>query len=218
MKNVAVLVSGRGSNLAALLEAAAEGAPFRIGCVVSNRAEAPALEKARAAGVEAVTIESAAFGKDRSAFELAVDAALRERDVELVALAGFMRVLTPTFIARWAGRLVNIHPSLLPLFPGLDTHARALAAGVRLHGCTVHHVTAEVDGGPIIGQAAVPVLPDDDAARLAARVLRAEHVLYPNALALLCQGEDAPVRGFGPPPNQPLIVSGWLGGSTVPAS
>ena len=216
MKTVAVLASGRGSNLAALIEAAAEGAPFRIGCVLANRADAPALEKARAAGIETITIESAAFGQDRAAFELAMDGALQARGVEVVALAGFMRVLTPTFVARWAGRLVNIHPSLLPLFPGLDTHARALAAGVRLHGCTVHLVTTEVDGGPIIAQAAVAVLPDDDAERLAARVLRAEHVLYPNALALLCQGLEAPVRGFGPPPNQPLIVSGWLGGSVPP--
>lgn len=208
MTDVAVLVSGRGSNLSALIEAQNSGAPFRLRCVLSNRPGAPALGKAHEAGIEALALDHTQFGKDRQAFEEALDAMLRQRGVEVVALAGFMRVLTPWFVERWSGRLINIHPSLLPLFPGLDTHARAIAAGVRLHGCTVHYVTAEVDGGPVIAQAAVPVMPDDDAESLAARVLKAEHVLYPNALALIASKGE--VRGFGPPPNQPLIVSGWL--------
>lgn len=210
MKPVAVLVSGRGSNLEALIEAERAGAPYRIRVVVSNRPDALALEKAAAAGIEAVTVDHRPFGKDREAFERALDAALRARGVELVALAGFMRVLTPWFVRAWAGRLINIHPSLLPLFPGLDTHARALDAGMKLHGCTVHYVTEEVDGGPIIAQAAVAVAPDDTPETLAARVLKAEHVLYPNALGLVAQGEGGEVRGFGPPPNQPMIASGFL--------
>ena len=210
MTRVAVLISGRGSNLGALLEAEQGGAPYEIACVLSNRPEAAGLARAREAGKEALSLDHRVFGQDRQAFEEALDGLLRQREIELIALAGFMRVLTPWFVARWAGRLINIHPSLLPLFPGLDTHARALAAGVKLHGCSVHYVTPEVDAGPIIAQAAVPVLPEDTPESLAARVLRAEHVLYPNALALVAQGTGAEVRGFGPPPNQPLIVSGWL--------
>ncbi len=175
----ALLISGRGSNMVALLEAMrAPGYPARPVLVLANRADAGGL--ARAGDVPTRVVESR--GRTREDFEAALDAALREAGVEFIALAGFLRVLTPGFVARWAGRMVNIHPSLLPLFPGLDTHARALAAGVRVHGCTVHWVSAEVDGGAIIGQAAVPVFSGDTEAALAARVLAAEHRLYPAAL------------------------------------
>jgi phosphoribosylglycinamide formyltransferase-1 len=185
----AVLISGRGSNMAALLEAAADPAyPAEIALVLSNRDDAAGLDHARSRGVPTAVVESRVFGRDRAAFERAVTAELRGHGVELVALAGFMRVLTPGFVATWQDRLVNIHPSLLPAFPGLDTHARALAAGVKLHGCTVHLVRAGVDDGPILAQAAVPVLPDDTEAELAARVLAEEHRLYPAALGWLAAG------------------------------
>ncbi|HZF74659.1 MAG TPA: phosphoribosylglycinamide formyltransferase [Acetobacteraceae bacterium] len=188
-RRVAILISGRGSNMAALLDAAADPAyPADIVLVLSNRADAEGLARAEAAGVPTAVVESRSFGRDRGGFEAAMTTTLDRHGVEIVALAGFMRVLTEGFVARWAGRMVNIHPSLLPAFPGLDTHARALAAGVRLHGCTVHLVTPGVDEGPILAQAAVPVLPGDDAARLAARVLEQEHRLYPAALAWLAAG------------------------------
>lgn len=188
-RRTAILISGRGSNMAALLAAAADPAyPAVIALVLSNRADAAGLARAADAGVPTAVVESRAFGRDRAAFERAMEAKLARHDVELVALAGFMRVLTPAFVRRWEGRLVNIHPSLLPAFPGLDTHARALAAGVRLHGCTVHLVSAGVDEGPIIAQAAVPVLAADTAETLAARVLAQEHLLYPAALAALAAG------------------------------
>jgi phosphoribosylglycinamide formyltransferase-1 len=185
----AILISGRGSNMAALLAAAADPAyPVEIALVLSNRDEAPGLDIARAAGVPTAVVESRLFGGDRDAFERAVEGELHGHGIELVALAGFMRVLTEGFVARWQDRLVNVHPSLLPAFPGLDTHARALAAGVRLHGCTVHLVRAGVDDGPILAQAAVPVLPYDTEADLAARVLAQEHRIYPAALAWLAAG------------------------------
>jgi phosphoribosylglycinamide formyltransferase 1 len=185
---VAVLISGRGSNMAALIEAAAApDYPAEIALVVSNRADAAGLAHAAARGVQTAVVESR--GRARPEFEAALQGALAEHRIALVALAGFMRVLTEGFVAAWAGRMVNIHPSLLPAFPGLDTHARALAAGVRLHGCTVHLVTPGVDEGPIIAQAAVPVLPDDTEAALAARVLAEEHRLYPAALAWLASGQ-----------------------------
>jgi phosphoribosylglycinamide formyltransferase 1 len=189
-RRTAVLISGRGSNMAALLEAAARdpGYPAEIALVLSNRADAAGLALARAAGVPAAAVESRGFRGDREAFERAVEAELARHEVELVALAGFLRVLTPGFVGRWEGRLVNVHPSLLPAFPGLDTHARALAAGVRLHGCTVHLVTPGVDEGPILAQAAVPVLPGDTPEALAARVLAQEHRIYPAALAWLAAG------------------------------
>jgi phosphoribosylglycinamide formyltransferase-1 len=188
-RRVAVLISGRGSNMAALLEAAADPAyPAEVCLVLSNRGDAAGLEHARARGVPTALVDSRPFGRDRAAFERAVEAELHGHGVELVALAGFMRVLTEGFCARWQDRLVNIHPSLLPAFPGLDTHARALAAGVTLHGCTVHLVRPNVDDGPILGQAAVPVLPDDTEASLAARVLAEEHRLYPAALGWLAAG------------------------------
>ncbi|HEY9548018.1 MAG TPA: phosphoribosylglycinamide formyltransferase, partial [Kiloniellaceae bacterium] len=156
--------------------------------VLSNRPAAGGLDHARAAGVPAQALDHKAYA-GREPFEAAVTAALEAAGVELVCLAGFMRVVTPGFVRHWQGRMINIHPSLLPLFPGLDTHARALAAGVKLHGCSVHYVSEEVDGGPIIGQAAVPVLPGDDPARLAARVLAAEHRLYPACLRLIAEGK-----------------------------
>ena len=187
-KRLGLLISGRGSNMAAILAAAAPDYPAEPVLVLSNSADAAGIEVAKARGVPAAVVESRAFKGDRAGFEAAMEAELTRHGVEIIALAGFMRVLTADFVRRWEGRLINIHPSLLPAFPGLDTHARALAAGVRLHGCTVHLVTAGVDEGPILAQAAVPVLPDDTEARLAARVLAAEHQLYPAALSWLAAG------------------------------
>lgn len=186
---VGVLISGRGSNLKSLLDACATpGFPAQIVTVISNRPGAGGLDHARAAGVAAETIDHKDFD-GREAFEATVTAALEAAGVELLCLAGFMRVVSAGFVRHWQGRMINIHPSLLPLFPGLDTHARALEAGVRLHGCSVHYVNEEVDGGPIIGQAAVPVLPGDDPDSLAARVLTAEHRLYPACLRLVAEGK-----------------------------
>ncbi len=180
---VAVLVSGRGSNLSALIEASLEADyPARIALVLSNRPDAGGLGLARAAGIAAHAIDHRGFGTDRQAHERAIDAALREAGIACVCLAGYMRVLTPFLTAAWDGRMLNIHPSLLPAFPGLHTHERALRAGVKLHGCTVHLVTDRVDEGPILGQAAVAVQPGDTPEQLAARVLRQEHRLYPLAL------------------------------------
>lgn len=188
-KRVAVLISGRGSNLGALIAAARHpDYPAELALVLSNKAEAAGLERAREAGIPTAVVESRPFGKDRAGFEAAMQARLDEAGIGLIALAGFMRVLTEGFVSAWAGRMLNIHPSLLPAFPGLDTHARALAAGVRLHGCTVHFVTPGVDEGPVIAQAAVPVRPEDDEAALAARVLAQEHRLYPAALAWAASG------------------------------
>lgn len=185
----AILISGRGSNMAALLDAAADPAyPAEIALVLSNRADAAGLARAAAAGVPTAVVESRAHRGDRPGFEAAMETVLAAHGIGLVALAGFMRVLTPGFVERWAGRLVNIHPSLLPAFPGLETHERALAAGVRLHGCTVHLVSAGVDEGPILAQAAVPVRADDTPATLAARVLEQEHRIYPAALGWLAAG------------------------------
>lgn len=196
-RRVAVLISGRGSNMAALLAAAEEPSfPAEIALVLSNRADAAGLAHAASRGVPTAVVESRVFKGDRAGFETAMEAELARRGTEIVALAGFMRVLTEGFVARWEGRMINVHPSLLPAFPGLDTHARALAAGVRLHGCTVHLVTAGVDEGPILAQAAVPVLPDDDAERLAARVLAAEHRLYPAALAAFIAGSARPAEAM----------------------
>jgi phosphoribosylglycinamide formyltransferase-1 len=186
---VGVLISGRGSNLKALLEAcAAPDHPAEIVTVISNRPGAGGLDHARAAGVATAVVDHTAYD-GREPFEAAVTAGLEDAGVDVVCLAGFMRVVTAGFVRRWQARLINIHPSLLPLFPGLDTHARALAAGVKLHGCSVHYVSEEVDGGAIIGQAAVPVLPGDDPDSLAARVLAAEHRLYPACLRLVAEGK-----------------------------
>lgn len=184
----AVLISGRGSNMTALLAAAAApDYPAEIALVLSNEPEAAGLAAAAAAGVPARAVPHRDH-PDRATFERALEAELTAAGIALVCLAGFMRVLSPDFCRRWTGRLINVHPSLLPAFPGLDTHARALAAGVRLAGCSVHFVSPEVDGGALIGQAAVPVEPDDTAETLAARVLAAEHRLYPRCLALVAGG------------------------------
>ena len=180
----AIMLSGRGTNMVALLDAASASAfPAEIVTVVSNRADAPGLEIARSRGVEALAIPHKAFGRDREAHEREIDKALRDRGVGLICLAGYMRLLTPFFVQSWAGRMINIHPSLLPDFPGLETHRRAIEAGAARHGCTVHVVTEVMDEGPILDQESVPVLPGDDAESLAARVLAREHVLYPRALA-----------------------------------
>ena len=185
---VAVLISGRGSNLRALAEACAVPEfPAEIVLVLSNDPGAAGLRLSEEAGLRSAAIDHRDFA-DRDRFEQAIEAELRASGAELVCLAGFMRLLTPGFVARWRDRLINIHPSLLPAFKGLDTHARALAAGVRISGCTVHYVRADMDDGPIVMQAAVPVLDGDDPETLAARVLTAEHACYPAALRLIAEG------------------------------
>ena len=196
----AILISGRGSNMVALIEAAQSADfPAEIALVAANLPEAGGLERARQAGIATAAVDHRPFGRDREAFERKLDEVLRVNQIELVALAGFMRVLTPWFVTRWEGRLINIHPSLLPDFRGTHTHARALEAGVSEHGCTVHFVVPELDAGPTIAQAKVPVLPGDDEASLTARVLEQEHILYPQALALVASGaaklEDGAVLG-----------------------
>lgn len=179
-----VLISGRGSNMTALIEAAQDPAyPAEIVLVASNNPDAGGLASAAAAGIATVAIDHRPFKGDREAHERALDAELRKAGVELVALAGYMRILTPWFVRAWSGRMLNIHPSLLPHFPGIHTHQRALEAGHDKHGCTVHWVIEELDAGPIIGQAEVPILPGDDEATLAARVLGVEHGLYRQSLA-----------------------------------
>lgn len=180
-KRVAVLISGRGSNLKALLDAKQDA--YEIALVISNVPDAGGLSYAREAGVKHITIDHKPFGKDREGFELEIDAELCAHAIEIVALAGFMRVLTPFFVGAWAGRLVNIHPSLLPKYPGVKTHERALEAGDAEHGCTVHLVVDEVDSGEILGQARMPILPGDTPDALAHRLLTLEHDLYPRCLA-----------------------------------
>ncbi|MGE0415536.1 MAG: phosphoribosylglycinamide formyltransferase [Acetobacteraceae bacterium] len=188
-RRAAILISGRGSNMAALLDAARNPAyPAEIVLVLSNRPDAQGLVIAAAAGIPTAIVDHRPFKGDRSAHEREIDAALRRAGAEIVCLAGYMRLLTPFLVDAWQGRMLNIHPSLLPAFKGLDTHARALAAGVRLHGCTVHLVTQDMDEGPILAQAAVPVLTHDTEAVLAERVLRQEHVVYPAALAAFAAG------------------------------
>jgi len=185
---VAVLISGRGSNMVALIEAAKDPAyPAEIVLVLSNRPDAAGLGRAAEAGIPARAVDHRAF-PDRANFDAALDAELRAADVDLVCLAGFMRIFTPAFVAGWAGRMLNIHPSLLPLFKGTHTHAQALEAGVRLHGCTVHFVVPELDAGPIVAQAAIPVREGDDPDSLADRVIVQERRLYPAVLALVADG------------------------------
>lgn len=185
---LAILISGRGSNMEALVRAArAPEYPAETVLVLSNRPEAAGLMFAEAAGIPALAIDHKAYGKDREAFERDLDAALRAAGVEIIALAGFMRVLTNWFVTRWEGRMINIHPSLLPKYKGLDTHQRAIDAGDTEAGCTVHWVSAGVDEGEIIAQARVPILPGDTADTLAARTLPAEHKLYPEALKIACK-------------------------------
>ena len=188
---VAVMISGAGSNMAALIDAAGEtDAPFEVVLVLSNKAEAGGLAVAEAKGVPTAVVDHGAFGKDRAAHEQAIQTVLEAHGVEVVTLAGYMRLLTPFLVERWAGRMLNIHPSLLPKYPGLDTHARAIAAGDAEAGCTVHLVTEGVDDGPVLGQAVVPVLDDDTPASLAQRVLASEHRLYAQALADFCRTLD----------------------------
>jgi phosphoribosylglycinamide formyltransferase-1 len=187
---VGVLISGGGTNAMALIAAAAKADyPATIALVVSNRPKAPGLAKAQAAGVPVAAFDHRPHGEDREAHERLIDQALREAGVELVALAGYMRIFTPWFVEAWSGRMLNIHPALLPAFPGLHPHRQALEAGVKLHGCSVHWVTDALDAGPLIGQAAVPVMPGDDEETLAARVLVAEHRLYPACVAAAATGQ-----------------------------
>lgn len=208
LKNVVVLISGRGSNLEAILKTAAaekwhQSPGARVVAVISNRADAEGLAIARAFGVPTQVVAHV-DQSSREAFDAALAAAIDAQSPALVVLAGFMRVLTPSFVSRYEGRLINIHPSLLPLFPGLGTHRRALEAGVRVHGATVHFVSPTVDSGPIIAQAAVAVHPDDDEAMLAARVLEQEHRLLPRAVRLVlegrarCEGSKVVLQGVGP--------------------
>jgi phosphoribosylglycinamide formyltransferase-1 len=185
-RRVAVLISGRGSNMVALIEAArAKDFPAEIVVVISNRSDAGGLERAKASGIPALTIESKPFGKDRAAFEAALQSALDQHKVELICLGGFMRLLTAEFVQRWFGRMLNIHPSLLPSFPGLEPQAQALRAGVKISGATVHFVIPETDAGPIVMQGAVAVCDDDTPQTLAARILEIEHRIYPAALRLV---------------------------------
>jgi phosphoribosylglycinamide formyltransferase 1 len=188
-KRAAVLISGRGSNMVALIEAAkAADYPAEIALVVSNEPAAEGLKHAAQAGVATAVVDHRPFGKDREAFERALDRELAAHGIEIVCLAGFMRLLTPWFVRQWEGRLINIHPALLPAFKGLDTHRRAIEAGAAEHGATVHFVVPEMDSGPVILQRAVPVKPGDTEQALAVRVLAVEHEIYPQALRLLAEG------------------------------
>ena len=187
-KRVAILISGRGSNMAALIEAAKDPAyPAEIVLVLSNRHDAAGIATAHDAGIATAVVDHKQF-KEREAFEHALQKVLEEHRIDIVCLAGFMRLLTPWLISRWDRRMINIHPALLPAFKGLDTHERAIAGRAREHGATVHFVVPEMDSGPIILQGAVPVLKDDTAATLAARVLAVEHRIYPQALRLVAEG------------------------------
>ncbi len=195
-KRVAVLISGRGSNMAALIDAAKDkNYPAEIALVLSNRPDAGGLATARDAGIATHAVDHKPFGKDRAAFDQAMQKVLETHRVDLVCLAGFMRLLSPAFVAQWQERMLNIHPALLPAFKGLDTHQRALDAAAKVHGATVHFVVPEMDAGPIIVQGAVAVRADDDEESLAARVLAVEHRIYPQALALVAQGRVRVVDG-----------------------
>ncbi len=203
MKNIVILISGRGSNMEAIVRAAqAERWPARIAAVISNKADAQGLKFAAAHGIASAVVENQKFAT-RAQFDAALQQAIDSFSPDLVVLAGFMRILTPSLVAHYAGRMLNIHPSLLPDFPGLGTHRQALASGAAQHGATVHFVTAELDHGPIVAQAVVPVLPDDTETTLAARVLEQEHRLYPRAIALFIDDkltlEDGTVRIAGAP-------------------
>lgn len=187
---VAILISGRGSNMVALVEAAkADDFPAEIAVVISNRADAAGLARAAKEGVPTVTIDSKSFGKDRAAFEAKLQSALEDHRIELICLGGFMRLFTAEFVQAWYGKMLNIHPSLLPSFPGLDPHGQALSAGVKVSGATVHFVTPETDAGPIVMQGVVEVRDDDTPETLSKRILTIEHQIYPNALRLLARGK-----------------------------
>ncbi|MCG7394510.1 phosphoribosylglycinamide formyltransferase [Microvirga sp. ACRRW] len=202
-RRVAVLISGRGSNMVSLIEAAAApGFPAEIALVLSNRPDAGGLERAKAAGIATAIIDHKEH-PTREDFEQAMDAVLEQHNIEFICLAGFMRVLTDWFVERWAGRMINIHPSLLPLFRGVHTHRRVLEEGVLIHGCTVHFVVPELDAGPIIAQAAVPVIPNDTEESLAARILVQEHLLYPQALRMISDG-SARLEG-----SRVVFSKGW---------
>lgn len=188
-RRVAILISGRGSNMAALIHAASQpDFPAEVAIVISNRADAAGLQKAQESGVAIEIIESKPFGKDRAGFEARLQQALDARGIEIICLAGFMRLFTAEFVQRWYGRMLNIHPSLLPSFPGLDPHGQALRAGVKLSGATVHFVIPETDAGPIVMQGAVVVRDDDTPDTLSTRILGVEHRIYPEALKLLAKG------------------------------
>lgn len=189
-RRVAILISGGGSNMLALARDMADPAhPARPCLVLSNRPGVAGLQRAAELGIPTATVDHRPFAGDRAAFEAALAGPLADSGAEILCLAGFMRVLTPAFIAGWQGRMLNVHPSILPLFPGLDTHARALAAGMAVHGCTVHEVTSDLDAGPILGQAVIPVLPGDTPEALAARLLPVEHRLYPAVLRRFAAGD-----------------------------
>ncbi len=208
-RRIAILISGRGSNSLSLMGAArAPDFPGEIALVLSNRPDAGGLALAREAGIEALAIDHTAYA-DRAGFDAALDAALVARNIDLICLAGFMRVLTSAFVERWAGRMINVHPSLLPLFRGTNTHQRALEAGVLVHGCTVHFVVPELDAGPIVAQAVVPVVPGDNAADLAARVLAQEHLIYPRALRMICEGKARLENG------RVIFTEGWSAGGCL---
>jgi phosphoribosylglycinamide formyltransferase-1 len=188
-RRVAILISGRGSNMTALVEAARrQDFPAEIVVVISNKADAAGLLRAREAGIPAIAIESKAYGQDRAGFETKLQSALDDHRVDLICLGGFMRLFTAAFVQRWHGRMLNVHPSLLPSFPGLDPHGQALRAGVKISGATVHFVIPETDAGPIVMQGAIAVHDDDTAETLAARVLEIEHHIYPDALRLVASG------------------------------
>ena len=195
-KRIAILISGRGSNMAALIDAASERSyPAEIALVLSNIPDAGGLAIAQSKKIKTEVVDHKRFGKDRDGFEREVQMILDSNKIDYVCLAGFMRLLTPAFVSHWHGRMLNIHPALLPSFKGLDTHERALAEGVRIHGATVHFVVPEMDSGPIIVQAAVTVMSDDTPQSLAARVIQAEHRIYPLALRWLCEGKLKIVDG-----------------------
>ena len=194
--HVAILISGRGSNMAALIEAAKDkNFPAEIALVLSNRPDAAGLGIARAAGIATAIVDHTTYGKDRVAFDVAMQTVLEQHGIELICLAGFMRLLTTPFVQQWQGRMINIHPALLPAFKGLDTHKRAIEAGAKVHGATVHFVVPEMDAGPIILQGAVTVRADDTEQALAARVLGVEHLIYPQALRLVAEGRVQIVDG-----------------------
>ncbi len=191
MKNVAILISGGGSNMVALLDSMVGDHPARPCLVMANSEDAGGLAKAEARGVKTAWVDHKPYGEDRAAFEAELNTHLEAAGTDIICLAGFMRILTPAFMETWQGRMLNIHPSLLPKYKGLNTHARALAAGDSEAGCSVHEATAELDGGPILCQARVPIAPDDDASTLAAKVLRLEHIIYPETLRRFAGGDNA---------------------------